>query len=73
MLKRLLSRLPSLFRPLLLLPVLALPVVPDAQATEIMAIAKDLKPGENGLPPLASDEPIGVRVMDSTPPATTTS
>lgn len=61
MFKRLAARLPALIRPLLLLPILAMPLAPAAQASEIMAIAKDLKPGENGLPaPL--DKPLHLSV-----------
>jgi hypothetical protein len=37
------------------------------------AVVACLKPAEWGLPPLASEAPIGVRDIDSTPPATATS
>ncbi|RZU48261.1 hypothetical protein EV700_0052 [Fluviicoccus keumensis] len=61
MLKRLSACLPGLLGALALSAALtAVPSAP-AHATEIMAIAKDLKPGEDGLPP-PLDKPLHVSV-----------
>jgi TRAP-type C4-dicarboxylate transport system substrate-binding protein len=61
MLKRLASRWSLHLAPLLLAPILALAPAMPVQASEIMAIAKDLKPGENGLPP-PLEKPLHISV-----------
>jgi TRAP-type C4-dicarboxylate transport system substrate-binding protein len=61
MLKRLASRWSTRLAPLLMAPLLALMPVMPVQASEIMAIAKDLKPGENGLPP-PLEKPLHISV-----------